>query len=135
MNDQQFLSALEHGELPEQEFTHAAHVRAAYLVLRESDFPRALERIRSAIVNFATRLGKPEKYHETITVAFLSLIQQQRVQRGDPGSWAAFSRDNPELLRADLLLDYYDQRQLGSDLARRTFVLPRATARAAAAGP
>jgi hypothetical protein len=70
-------------------------------------------------------LGKPERYHETITVAYLALIQQHMCQRGGGGEWAAFERDNPELLRPGLLLEFYPKAQLESDLARRVFVLPR----------
>ena len=125
MTDDEFLLALEKCELPESDFGHAAHVRAAYLYLRAEGFAGALERTRRAIRNFARHLGKPERYHETITVAYLALIQQHRCQRGDGGGWAAFERDNPELLQPGLLLEYYPKAQLESDLARQVFVLPR----------
>ena len=124
MTDDEFLRALETCELPESAFGHAAHVRAAYLYLREEDFSGALERTRRAIRAYARHLGKPERYHETITVAYLALIQQHKCQRGDAGGWPAFERDNPELLRPGLLLEYYPKAQLESDLARRVFVLP-----------
>jgi predicted metal-dependent hydrolase len=124
VTDDEFLRALEKCELPESAFGHAAHVRAAYLYLRAEEFSGALERMRRAIRNFARHLGKPERYHETITVAYLALIQQHMCQRGDGGGWAAFECDNPELLRPGLLLEYYPKAQLESDLARRVFVLP-----------
>jgi hypothetical protein len=125
VTDDEFLVALEKSELPESDFGHAAHVRTAYLYLRAQGFAGALERTRRAIRNFARHLGKPERYHETITVAYLALIQQHMCQRGDGGGWAAFERDNPELLRPGLLLEYYPKAQLESDLARQVFVLPR----------
>ncbi len=46
MTDEEFLRALERCELPERDFGHAAHVRAAYLYLQEGDFVGALERAR-----------------------------------------------------------------------------------------
>ena len=49
MNDEDFLRALESCELPEHEFGHVAHVRAAYLYLRGGDFADALERVRRSI--------------------------------------------------------------------------------------
>jgi hypothetical protein len=125
VTDGEFLVALEKCELPESAFGHAAHVRAAYLYLRAEGFAGALERTHRAIRNFARQLGKPERYHETITVAYLALIQQHMCQRGDGGGWAAFERDNPELFRPGLLLEYYPKAQLESDLARQVFVLPR----------
>jgi len=125
VSDEEFLRALEGGELPEAEFGHAAHVRAAYLYLRRGDFAAALTRIRAAIGNHARRLGKADRYHETITVAYLALIQQHMCLRGDGGGWPGFARENPELLQADLLLHYYPRSQLQSELARRVFILPR----------
>ena len=41
MTDADFLAALERCTLPESEFTHAAHVRAAYLYLRDGSFGQA----------------------------------------------------------------------------------------------
>jgi hypothetical protein len=126
MTDEDFLRALETCELPETEFGHAAHVRAAYLYLQEGDFAAALEQIRRTIRTYATHLGKPDRYHETITVAYLALIQQHICERGNGGGWLAFARDNPELLQKSLLRQFYPPEQLGSELARRIFLLPRA---------
>lgn len=124
MTDAEFLQALDSGRLAEADFGHAAHVRAAYLYLRPGDFATALTRIRTAIRMHASRLGKADRYHETITVAYLALIQQHICQRGDGGGWPGFARQNPELLRPDLLLHFYPRSQLQSELARQVFVLP-----------
>lgn len=124
MTDREFLRALESCELPEREFGHAAHVRAAYLYLRESDFAAALERIRRAIRNYTRHLGKPDRYHETITVAYVALIQQHICERGNAGGWAAFACANAELFQPDLLRRFYSRAQLDSDIARRIFLLP-----------
>jgi hypothetical protein len=97
MTDEEFLEALETCKLPESACGHAAHVRAAYLYLRAEEFSGALERTRCAIRNYARHSGKAERYHETITVAYLALIQQHICQRGDGGGWATFERENPEL--------------------------------------
>jgi len=125
MTDPEFLRALESCALADREFGHTAHVRAAYLYLQESDFAEALARIRRAIRNFAAHLGKPERYHETITVAYLALIQQSICERGDAGGWRGFARDNAELLQPDLLQRFYSRAQLESEMARRIFLLPR----------
>ncbi len=125
MNDADFLRALESCELPEQEFGHAGHVRAAYLILRTADFAGALERVSRAIRAYASYLGKPERYHETMTVAYVSLIQQHMVERGDGGDWATFARDNADLLDKELLAQFYPAELLKSDTARKIFVLPR----------
>jgi hypothetical protein len=135
MTDEEFLEALETCKLPESAFGHAAHVRAAYLYLRAEEFSGALERTRRAIRNYARHLGKAERYHETVTVAYLALIQQHICQRGDAGGWETFERENPELLRPGLLLEFYPKAQLESDLARTVFVLPHSVSARGSAIP
>jgi hypothetical protein len=132
MFDEEFLKALQSCELPEREFGHAAHVRAAYLYLQQSDFAGALQRIRRAIRNYATHCGKPDRYHETITVAYVALVQQYIYEHGNGngngsngGGWAAFARDNSQLFQPGLLEQFYPRAQLESDMARRVFLLPR----------
>jgi hypothetical protein len=127
MTDHEFLEALESCTLPESQFGHAAHVHAAYLYLRQADFVGALDRMRRAIRNYATHHGKPDRYHETITVAYVALIQQHICERGPSDGWESFMRDNSELLDPDLLARFYSREQIESAIARKIFVLPRST--------
>ena len=128
MNDAEFLAALEGCTLPESEFTHAAHVRAAYLYLGDGSFGQAIDRMAATIRRYATSLGKPDRYHDTITVGFLALIRQRICESGDGGGWREFAAANPDLLDRGLLLRHYASQQLQSPLARRVFVLPQAVA-------
>jgi len=116
--------ALESCTLPQQDFGHAAQVRAAYLYLVALGFARALLKMQDSIERFAAFLGKPGRYHETITVAYLAFIRQALFETGDRGSWAAFARANPRVLARGLLLKFYSQSQLDSDLARQVLVPP-----------
>lgn len=125
MIDRDFIRALEACTLEERDFNHAGHVRAAYLYLQSGDFAESLMRMRQAIRNYAGSLGKPGRYHETITVAYLALIQELLCERGNGGGWSGFARSAPELFEPDLLLRYYSRARLDSELARRIFVLPR----------
>jgi hypothetical protein len=128
-SDAEFLAALETCSLSAREFDHAAHVRAAYLYSRSGDLAGALAKIRHAIQTFAASLGRPDRYHETITVAYLALIRQTLHVSGDGGGWEGFAQANQGLLDRDLLLRFYPQAQLESELARRIFLLPQVAAR------
>jgi hypothetical protein len=128
MNDTEFLAALECCTLPESEFTHAAHVRAAYLYLCAGSFGQAIDRMAATIRRYAGSLGKPDRSHDTITVGFLALIRERITESGDGGSWPEFAAANPDLLDSGLLLRHYPPAQLQSALARRVFVLPQAVA-------
>lgn len=139
-DDARFLAALEDCSLPPQHFDHAAHVRAGYLYLRRAAFPQATAFMCAAIERYARALGKPERYHETVTVAFMALINEQLRRDAaasadgdsngngngdaDAGSWEQFRARHPQLLRSDALLDYYPRALLDSPAARRCFTLP-----------
>ena len=126
MNDRSFLAAFEDGSLPEDRFLHRDHVHAAWLLLREMPPAAALERFASALRRFATAKGKTGLYHETITWAYLLLINERMERGGRARCWEEFAAENPDLLtwRPSVLDAYYRPETLGSDLARRVFVLP-----------
>jgi hypothetical protein len=132
MTDEKFLRLLESCALPESDFRHADHIRAAYLYLQQVDFACALARMSSTIRNYGKHLGKSDLYHETITVAYMALIQQRICERGNGGDWTAFARDNPELFQRGLLRRFYPQAQLESAIARKTFILPHSLPTASA---
>jgi hypothetical protein len=119
------LQALETGALDPSQFPHREHVRLAYGMLERYPFGEAVARFSRGLKLLATKAGRPEIYHETITVAFLAVIGERRA-RSLSKSWAEFKDNNSDLLDKRCLERWYDAEQLGSDLARRTFCLPEA---------
>jgi alkanesulfonate monooxygenase SsuD/methylene tetrahydromethanopterin reductase-like flavin-dependent oxidoreductase (luciferase family) len=122
--DDDFLAALENGTLPLAAFDHRAHVRAGYLYVTRHGFGGAIERFGAALRRFAAANGKDGLYHETITVAFLALINEH-VAASDAQDWESFIAGNPELLDRSTLLHFYAPEELASAEARRVFKLPR----------
>lgn len=59
MIDAEFLAALESGTLPEPEFNHAGHVRAAWLYLQQGAFPEALARMSGALRTTPPSMASP----------------------------------------------------------------------------
>jgi len=123
MSDNELIAALECCRLPEAEFDHAAHVRCGYVYLRSNSFADATARMCNAIRGYAIALGKPGRYHETVTIGFMALIAERLRRGGDGGGWEGFKALNPELLRRDALLAYYPKAVLDSAEARAGFVL------------
>jgi hypothetical protein len=119
-----FLAALESGTLPLAEFNHCAHVRAGYLYVTRHGFGGAVERFARTLKAFAARYGKVGLYHETITVAFLALINEH-VSSSEAQDWDEFISANPELLDRNTLTHFYAPEELASAEARRVFRLPR----------
>lgn len=123
MTDAQFLAALESCTLPEAEFDHRGHLRAAWLCLRAGSFPEALARMSAALKRYSAHMGKPDRYHETITVAYMAVINERLHAGGDHDSWSDFLRDNPDLADRRLLTHCYRPETLASPTARSIFVL------------
>ncbi|PYQ63928.1 MAG: hypothetical protein DMF54_15485 [Acidobacteria bacterium] len=126
MTDPDFLAAFEDGSLPEDLFHHRDHVHAAWLLLREETPAAALGRFAAALKRFAAAKGKTRLYHETITWAYLLLINERMERLGRDRVWEEFAASNPDLMtwRPSVLERYYTSEALGSDLARRVFLLP-----------
>jgi hypothetical protein len=123
VDDHELLAQFEDCTLPPAEFTHRNHVRVAWLYLRELPVLDALTRFVGSLKQYAGSLGASAKYHETITFAFLFLIHE-RMQSGAWQTFDAFAEANADLF-GDVLGRYYAKDVLASELARRTFVLPR----------
>jgi hypothetical protein len=117
------LLAFETGTLDPAMFPHREHVRLGYEMLGRYPFGEAVYRFSRGLRMLAAKAGRPEIYHETITVAFLALIGERRA-RAKHADWCEFKADNDDLLNKGCLERWYDAEQLGSDLARRTFCLP-----------
>ena len=118
------LAALEAGALDLSAFPHAEHLRLGYEMLGRYSFGDAIARYSRGLKLLVAKAGKPEVYNETTTVAFLALIGERRA-RGEYATWSEFVTANTDLLDQRCLERWYDPEQLASELARRTFCLPR----------
>jgi hypothetical protein len=117
------LQAFETGALDPAQFPHSEHVRLGYEMLARYSFGEAISRFSRGLKLLAAKAGKPLLYHETITVAFLALINERRA-RGSAQSWGEFQAGNADLFDKRCLEKWYSAEQLRSDLARRAFCLP-----------
>jgi N-formylglutamate deformylase len=124
MSDDDFLEALAACTLSESAFDHCQHVRLAYLQLRRKDLYAAMRDTRSLLSHFAASLGRADRYHETITMAFVVAIHARIQEAGDGGGWPGFAAANPDLLDKTFLGRHYGADELGAPRARRYFVLP-----------
>jgi hypothetical protein len=126
VTDDEFVTAFENGTLPLSAFRHADHVRIAFLYLRRYPLLDAIRRFSSSLVNFATSHGKTNLYNETITWAYLLLIQERLARAARHQTWDEFAAANPDLLNwsDSVLKKYYREETLKSEFARATFVFP-----------
>ena len=125
LTDAEFARAFESGRVTVEAFDHRNHVRLAWAYLRESaSDEEALDRMRAAIRAFAAAAGKPERYHETITVLWMRLLSAFITQYGRDVELADVLERHPSLADKDLPLRYYSRDRLFSDEARAAWIDP-----------
>ncbi len=126
MTDQELIQRLDSGTLPHEGIHHREHVRAAFLYLTEYPVLEALQAFSKALRRLAENRGKPQAYHETITWAYVLLIQERMKRVGKKQGWEEFAENNSDLLawQDGILARYYRPETLASDLARTVFLFP-----------
>jgi hypothetical protein len=126
MTDDEFVHSFEECALPNSAFHHRDHVRLAWIYLRRHPVLTALARFTESLQRFAAFHGHPGLYHETITWAYLFLIHERMADAAEDETFEAFTARNPDLLgwKPSILDRYYDPETLGSERARRVFVMP-----------
>lgn len=100
-----FIRTFESGQIAPHDFRHADHLRLALAYLVDSgSIEEATTRMAAGLRAFARAAGKEEKYHHTLTVAWVRLVAR--------------------LLDQQLPLAYYTRDRLFSDEARERWVEP-----------
>ena len=122
--DRSFRDAFEACAVAPAEFTHAAHVRLAYVYLAELDVESAVGRMRQALLKFIEHNDIPRsKFHETLTRAWV-LAVRHFMNKSSSSSASDFMASNPELLDSKIMLTHYSAGVLFSADARASFVEP-----------
>jgi hypothetical protein len=102
MTDVELARALERGEVPDDGFHHADHLRVAWVYLCEgASVDDALARMSATLRGFAASVGQAEKYSDRITAFWM--YQMAAARAALPGAdCAALLREFPWLLEKDL---------------------------------
>jgi hypothetical protein len=113
VNDAEFVRAFESCELSPDLFHHRDHIRLARIYVELDGAAKATERFRWSLRKFAAHIGKSEKYHETITVAWMKLVVHAKI----PDELEA-------LMDKKYIEKFYSPELLATDAARMGFVDP-----------
>src|SRR6266403_1698884 len=123
-SDEEFLGAFEDLSFPADLFHHGEHIRVAWVYLKSSDASRAAERMSEGIRRFANHHGATQKYHHTLTLAWMRLVAAALVETPDGHTFEQFIAAHPQLKDAKLLDQYYSKELLQTVAARETWVEP-----------
>jgi hypothetical protein len=123
-SDEKFLRAFEDLSFPVDLFHHREHIHVAWLYLKSSDALRAAERMSEGIRRFANHHGATQKYHHTLTLAWMRLVAAAFVETPEGYTFERFLTAHPQLKDTNLLAEYYSKELLETAAARETWVEP-----------
>ena len=104
-------------------FGHREHLELTWSYLRSYPFARAASAAAAAIRHVAGLHGAPDRYHDTMTRAWVRLVAVH-MQQADAACFDDFLAKNPGLLDRDLLAGHYSRVLLNSASARARFAEP-----------
>jgi hypothetical protein len=105
----------------------SCHLSLAWAYLQRDGFPEGALNFRRHLKTYVANVGAEGKYHETLTWAYLVLLNEELSLRSPPGeSFDALIQRRPDLLdhRNGAIARRYSKAQLDSPDARRVFILP-----------
>jgi hypothetical protein len=104
-------------------FGHRQHVHLTWLAVRRVGIPDAVRLVSDGIRRTARYAGAPQKYHETVSRAWVELVGHHADADRTP-DFDAFAASNPDLLDKRLLLRFYRSATLAGRTARTDWVEP-----------
>jgi hypothetical protein len=123
-------------------FGHRQHVQLTWLAVRRYGMPAAIRLVSDGIRRTARYAGAPQKYHETISRAWVELVAHHAIGHpacdaghpagregaghpaGQEADFADFAAANPLLLDKRLLTRFYRPATLAAQKARTDWVEP-----------
>ena len=124
LEDNFFVNEFEGCRFPNDQFRHADHIRLAWIYLRRYAYEVAEERMRNSIQTFARSLGAEHKYHETITILWMRLVNTAVQLTSRINSFPDFINAHAWLLNKETIFEFYSRDLVMSDIARSVWVEP-----------
>ncbi|WCN78622.1 hypothetical protein [Micromonospora sp. LH3U1] len=106
-----------------ERFDHRAHLHLTWLAVRAAGMPAAIGLVSDGIQRTARYAGMPQKYHATVSRAWVELVAHHIADRAT-GDFTVFIDRHPALLDKRLLTRFYSSATLASTQARTGWVEP-----------
>jgi hypothetical protein len=105
-------------------FGHRQHVQLTWLAVRRHGVPAAIALVSQGIRRTARYAGAPQKYHETVSRAWVELVGHHALAEPDCVDFGTFVDRNPALLDKRLIARFYHPATLATERARTTWAPP-----------
>ena len=109
---------------PAGQFRHRQHINLAFEAVRRYGMPAATGVICAWIRQIAAYERAPQKYHHTVSQAWVELVAHHVAADPECADFEAFASRNPALLDKRLLSRHYRSSTLAAVPARRGWVEP-----------
>jgi hypothetical protein len=109
--------------LRNEAFRHREHVRLTWIYLTSDSPDGVAARLCASLLALATSHGVSHRFHHTLTVAWVRIIESARREHPDV-PFDVLAEGCPFLLDKDTPLTYYSRDILFSDEARQRWVEP-----------
>jgi hypothetical protein len=124
--DQEFKCLVESCGFPVAEFDHRSHIRLAYVYLATNSTDQSVNLMRVTLTALLKHAGvdPSQKYHETLTEAWILAVNHFMKNTDDSQSADDFIEKNSVILDSKIMMTHYCAEVLFSDEARKAFVEP-----------
>ena len=125
--DREFKADVESCNYPVTKFDHRAHLRLAYIYLvQTNDTTESVKLVRKALIGLLKHVGidPTEKYHETLTEAWLLAVHHFMHHNHVAISADDFIDHHPKLLDSKIMMTHYSDDLLFSAEAKLQFMEP-----------
>jgi hypothetical protein len=107
-------------------FGHREHIHLTWLAVRQVGVPAAIGLVSDGIQRTTRYAGAPQKYHATVSRAWVELVGHHAVASG-ARDFTSFAEQNDALLDKRLLARFYRPATLAAPEARSGWVEPDLT--------
>jgi hypothetical protein len=105
-------------------FGHREHVHLAYLAVQRYGPDQAADAVAGWIRHLAAYHGAPQKFHATVTRAWVEIVGHHMAAAPQATDFATFAGRHPALLDKRLLTRHYSSRVLASPAAKTGWAEP-----------
>jgi hypothetical protein len=109
---------------PDGAFRHREHVNLAFLAVRRHGMPEAVDKVCAWILQVASYERAPQKFHHTISRAWVELVAHHVAADPDCTEFETFIQRQPRLLDKRLLSRHYRSSTLAAGHARHGWTEP-----------
>lgn len=101
-------------------FHHKEHVQVTYTLLVDNDIKSTYSLIKKGILDILNYVGvDTSKYHETMTYAWVLIVNYFMNETNGCKSFEEFISLNPKLLNKEILYRHYSKELINSDKSKK----------------